>query len=54
MSLKKQKFQGKAVEVTVNNKKENSEDFYLEFVQEFGLILTFTPDTLSPVSQAVR
>jgi hypothetical protein len=38
MSLKKQKFHGKAVEVTVNNKEENSEDFCLDFVQEFGLI----------------
>jgi hypothetical protein len=27
----------KAVEVIVNNKEENSEDFCLDFVQEFGL-----------------
>jgi hypothetical protein len=27
----------KAVEVAVNNKEENSEDFCLDFVQEFGL-----------------
>ncbi len=37
MSLKKQKSQGKAVEVTVNSKEENSSDFCLVFVQEFGL-----------------
>ncbi len=29
--------QGKAVEVTANNKEENCEDFCLDFVQEFGL-----------------
>jgi hypothetical protein len=29
--------QGKAVEVTVNSKEENSEDFCLDFVQEFSL-----------------
>jgi hypothetical protein len=28
---------GKAVEVTVNNKEENSYDFCLDFIQEFGL-----------------
>ncbi len=33
MSLKKQKSQGKTVEVTVNSKEEN---FGLNFVQEFG------------------
>ncbi len=38
MSLKKYKSQGKAVEVTVNNKEENSSDVSLDFVQEFGLI----------------
>ncbi len=27
----------KAVKVTVNNKEENSEDFCLDFFQEFGL-----------------
>ncbi len=35
--MKKYKSQGKAVEVTVNNKEENSSDFCLDFVQEFGL-----------------
>jgi hypothetical protein len=35
--MKKQKSQGKAVEATVNNNKENSEDFFLDFVHEFGL-----------------
>ncbi len=34
VSLKKYKSQGKAVEATVNSKEEN---FWLEFVQEFGL-----------------
>ncbi len=37
MSLKKQKSQGKAVEVTSNSKEENSQDFCLNFVQEFVL-----------------
>jgi hypothetical protein len=37
MSLKKYKSQGKAVDMTVNNMEENSEDFFLDFVQEFGL-----------------
>ncbi len=37
MSLKKQKSQGKAIEVIVNSKEENSSDFCLDFVQEFGL-----------------
>jgi hypothetical protein len=37
VSLKKQKSQGKAVEMTVNNKEDNSKDFCLDFVQEFGL-----------------
>ena len=36
VSLKKWKSQGKAVEVTVNNKEENSEDLCLDFVQEVG------------------
>ncbi len=35
--VKKYKSQGKAVEVTVNCKEENSEDFCLDFFQEFGL-----------------
>jgi hypothetical protein len=37
MSLKKQKSQDKFVEVTMNSKEENSEDFCLGFVQEFSL-----------------
>ncbi len=37
VSLKKYKSQGKAVEVTVNSKEENSEDLSLDFVQVFGL-----------------
>jgi hypothetical protein len=37
VSLKKYKSQGKAVEVTVNSKDENSQDFCLDFIQEFGL-----------------
>jgi len=39
VSLKKCKSQGKAkaVEVTLNNKEENFQDFCLYFVQEFGL-----------------
>ena len=32
-----EKSQGKAVEVNVNSKEENSKDFCLDFVQEFGL-----------------
>jgi hypothetical protein len=37
VSFKKYESQGKAVEVTVNSKEENSSDFCLDFVQEFGL-----------------
>jgi hypothetical protein len=37
LSLKKQKSQGKAVELTVKSKEENSSDFCLDYVQEFGL-----------------
>jgi hypothetical protein len=37
MSLKKYKFQGKAVEMTVNSKMENPQDFRLDFVKEFGI-----------------
>ncbi len=37
MSLKKYKSQGKAVEVTVNSKEKNFQDFCLDFLQEFGL-----------------
>jgi hypothetical protein len=40
VSLKRQKSQGKAVDVTVNSKEENSQDFCLDLVQEFSL---FTP-----------
>jgi hypothetical protein len=39
VSLKKLKSQARAVEVTVNCKEENSQDFYLDFVQEFGLFM---------------
>ncbi len=35
--MKKYKSLGKAVELTVNSKEENSEDLCLDFVQEFGL-----------------
>jgi hypothetical protein len=35
--LKKYKFQGKAVEVTVNSKEENSSDYCLGFVQDSAL-----------------
>ncbi len=35
--MRKYEFQGPAVEVTVNRKEENSEDFCLNFVQEFSL-----------------
>jgi hypothetical protein len=37
VSLKKYKFQGKAVEATVSSKEQNTQDFCLNFVQEFGL-----------------
>ncbi len=37
MSLKKEKCQGKAGQVTVNKKEENTFYFCLDFVQEFGL-----------------
>jgi hypothetical protein len=37
VSLKKYKSQGVTVEVTVNNMEENSSDFFLDFVQEYGL-----------------
>ncbi len=36
ISWNKQKSQGKAVEVTLICKEENSKDFCLDFVQEFG------------------
>ena len=41
VSLKKQKSQDKAVEVTVNSKDENSLDFCQDFVQEFDLSTDF-------------
>jgi hypothetical protein len=37
MSLTKNKSQCKAVEVTVDSNEKNSEDFCLDFAQEFGL-----------------
>jgi hypothetical protein len=37
VSLKKKKYQCKAVEMTVNSKEEISQDFCLDSVQEFGL-----------------
>ncbi len=39
MSLKYIKSQGKALEVTVNSKEENSEDFFLDSVQASGLLV---------------
>jgi hypothetical protein len=41
VSLKKQTSRGKVVEVTANNKEENSSDFCLDFVQEFALVSYF-------------
>ncbi len=38
--MKKKKSQGKAEEVTVNSKEENSLDFCLDLFQEFGLCRT--------------
>ncbi len=35
--MEKYTSQGKPIEVTVNSKEENSQDFCLDFVQEFGL-----------------
>ncbi len=35
--MKKYKSEGKALEVTVNNKEENSSDFCLDLIKEFGL-----------------
>ncbi len=34
-----EEIQGKAVEVTVNSKEENSKDFCLDFLREFGICL---------------
>ncbi len=39
MKKKNKKSQGKAVQVTVNSKEENSKDFCLDFLQEFDLNL---------------
>jgi hypothetical protein len=36
-SFQKYKSQGKAVEMTVNSKEENSSDFCLDFFPEFGI-----------------
>jgi len=38
VSLKKYKSQNTAIEVTMNSKEENSKDFCLDFVQEFGVL----------------
>jgi hypothetical protein len=46
MSFKKEKSQGKAVEVTVNSKEEN---FCLDFVQEFGLCTYAPPGLYEPL-----
>ncbi len=51
MTLKQQKSQGKAVQVAVNNKAENSKDFCLDFVEEFGLRKTFSIDSCSVALQ---
>jgi hypothetical protein len=48
VSLKKKKSQRKAVEVTVNNKEENSKDFCLDLFQEFGLWISVF-HVMSPV-----
>ncbi len=45
VSLKIWKSQDKAVEVTVNSKEENSEDFCLDFIQEFGLLILVISST---------
>jgi hypothetical protein len=37
VSLKKYRSQGKALKVTLNSKEETPQDFFLDFVQEFGL-----------------
>jgi hypothetical protein len=46
VSLKKNKSQGKTVEVTVSSTEDNSETFCLDFVQEFGLRSISDPDPL--------
>ncbi len=47
MSLKKYKSQGKATELTVNNRKEDSYNFCLDFVQELASFCHFnTPHLL--------
>ncbi len=47
MTLKIYESQGKAVEATVNSKEENSYNFCLDFVQEFGLGLESLPPQCS-------
>jgi hypothetical protein len=47
VSLKKEKFQGKNVEMTVNSKEENSLDFRLDFVQEFSVRCPFQVSPLT-------
>ncbi len=49
--LKKYKSQGKAlVEVTVNNKEENSLDIFLDFIKKFGLKLAHNQCLLNCLS----
>ncbi len=50
VSSKKLKSQGKAVEVILNSKEKNSEDFYLDFVQEFGLSSLVRKERVYPPS----
>jgi hypothetical protein len=54
VSLKKYKAQGKAVEVTVNSKEENSEDFCLDFVQEFGFSMYVQYSTIVQITVLQR
>jgi hypothetical protein len=42
--------QGKAVEVTVKNKEENSSDFCMDFVQEFCLRAHFYAPVMVPLT----
>ncbi len=44
--MKKYKSQGKVVDVSVNSKEENSLEFFLDFVQEFGLCTTYRVNKL--------
>jgi hypothetical protein len=52
--FEEKKSQVKAVEVTVNSKDENSEDFYLDFFLEFGLGTALVPESLPPQSLLQR